>query len=288
MPAKFFGQFLLERGKIIKEELLDALEFQKSINVKIGTIALDASYLNAEQVERVYNEQHRTDKMFGELAMEMGLVSQEQLEELLVIQKNEHIALGEALIQKGYMTLSELQSELTEYKKDQEVLSDRAYQAIRNLQNPIISEVFLEVTLKLLRRLGDIEVHVASSHNDKDGIAPNMWNVYLQFWGSIEGTYILSFKDEPLLKVASHLAQEKIWEIDDFAKDSIKEFLNIVVGNSASRLSQDNIKIDISPAKVVTSLGHIEVAAGETETIAISLVTGNSEIQMAVVYKSSK
>lgn len=284
MSVKFFGQFLLERGRILKEELMDALDFQKSVNVKLGTLALDAGYLKAEQIEGIHSEQQQTDKMFGEIALEQNLLSPEQLEELLVIQKNERITLGEALVQKGYLTLGDLEVELNAYKEEQKGYTVQARQAIENLKGAQIADTFLDVTAKLLLRLVDMEVQPIESHNDKERIAPFMWNVYQQFFGDTDGTYIISLSDEPFLKIASQVAHEKIWEVNDFAKDSVMEFANIVVGNTASKLSQEDIKVDLKPSKVVTSLGNIEIPENADQTIAVSLASQSYSLQVSVVY----
>ena len=45
----------IEQGKIIREELLDALDLQKSMNAKIGTIALEGNYLTQEQIDSILN-----------------------------------------------------------------------------------------------------------------------------------------------------------------------------------------------------------------------------------------
>ncbi|WP_372369136.1 chemotaxis protein CheX [Candidatus Uabimicrobium sp. HlEnr_7] len=284
MSVKFFGQFLLERGRILKEELMDALDFQKSVNVKLGTLALDAGYLKAEQIEGIHGVQQRTDKMFGEIALEQSLLSPEQLEELLVIQKNERITLGEALVQKGYLTLGDLEVELNAYKEEQKGYSVQAREAIENLQGAQIADTFLDVTAKLLLRLVDMEVQTIESHNNKERVAPFMWNVYQQFFGDTDGTYIISLSDEPFLKIASQVAHEKIWEVNDFAKDSVMEFANIVVGNTASKLSQEDIKVDLKPSKVVTSLGNIEIPENADQTIAVSLASQSYSLQVSVVY----
>jgi hypothetical protein len=36
MSSRFFGQYLLEKGRITSQQLLDALEYQKNITTPIG------------------------------------------------------------------------------------------------------------------------------------------------------------------------------------------------------------------------------------------------------------
>lgn len=284
MSVKFFGQFLLERGKIIKEELLDALEFQKTINVKLGTIALDAGYLNAEQVERIRSQQITTDKLFGEIAIDMQYLTPEQLEELLVIQKNERISLGDALLQKGYLNLSELEEELKVYKSQQNVYEAKGQYAIVKSLNPEIPQTFIDLTIKFLRRLVDIDVDVLESHNNPEKIAPYLWNVCQQFYGNTKGMYILSLSEKPLLKIASNIAQENLKEIDDLAKDGSKEFVNTLVGNTVAKLSQKNIKLSLKPPELYPSLGQIHIDPHWTQTTSVRLSSSEYEIQLSIVY----
>jgi len=286
MSVKFFGQYLLEQGKIIKEELLDALEFQKKVNAKLGTIALDAGYLTAEQVERIHSEQQRTDKLFGEIAIGLNYLTPEQLEELLIIQKNERISLGDALIQKGYLTLSELEEVLKEFKRSQEVFIQKAKFGIVKSTHPEFTESFIDLTIKFLRRLTDIEVEVIASHNNPEKIAPYIWNVYQNFFGDTVGFYMLSLHEKSFLQIASGIAQEKLREIDDFAKDGVKEFINTLVGNTAARLSQHGIKIDLKPPNIAPSVGLLQIPPEVIETVSVTLAASQYEMQMSLLYSA--
>lgn len=286
MSARFFGQFLLERGKIIREELLDAVEFQKTINVKLGIIALDAGYLTADQIEKIHAEQQRTDKLFGELAIEFGFLKLEELEDLLLIQKNERISLGDALIQKGYLTMSSLEEELKIYKSSKQNITESVYQKISQLKSHKIPEVFLDLTIKLLRRLTDIEVDVLDVTSTSSSMAPHIWNTYQEFSGDTNGMFILSFDDKTLLNIASGIAQEQLRDIDEFAKDGVKEFVNTLVGHSAAKFSQDNIKIELRPPGIFTSLSNITLNPISTETCSVKLssLELETELMLSVVY----
>ena len=293
MSVKFFGQFLLERGKIIREELLDALKFQKEVNVKLGTIALDAGYLSAAQVEEIQERQQQGDQLFGEVAVKLKYLAQDQVDELLLIQKNERISLGESLLQKRYLSMSDLERELAEYKKAQEGVTEKALAAVKESKDSIIPANFLDLTIKLFRRLVDIEVQVIESHNDADRIAPHLWNIYQCFDGDTKGLYVMSVPEPIFLQVASHVAQEKIWEVDNFAKDAAQEFVNVVVGNSIAKLSQEGMKFSLEPPKIFTSLGRIEISPESTETVVVKLGSNELQdpehsVQIAILYSPLK
>ncbi len=284
MSVKFFGQYLLEQGKIIKEELLDALEYQKKNNAKLGTIAIDAGYLTAQQVEHIHTEQQRTDKLFGEIAIGLNYLTPEQLEDLLIIQKNERISLGDALVQKGYLTLSELEDVLRAFKKYQDSFLKTVRFTITQTKNPEIPDIFLDLTVKFLRRLADFDVEVTASHNNSEKICPYIWNVYQQFIGDTVGLYMISLQDKALLKIASGIAQETIYEVDDFAKDAAKEFVNTLVGNSVAKFSHKGLKMNLKPPELAPSLSGIKIPPESSEVVSVTLASPQYDIQMTVFY----
>ena len=57
MPVKFFGQYLLEKNIITPQQLIEAVEYQESKNLKFGEYALSKGYLTAKDVEKIQNEQ---------------------------------------------------------------------------------------------------------------------------------------------------------------------------------------------------------------------------------------
>ena len=288
MSVKFFGQFLLERGKILKQELLDALEFQKSINVKLGTIALDAGYLSADQVERINLDQQRTDKLFGEIAIELNYLTPEQLEELLVIQKSERISFGDSLVQKGYLSLHDLEEELRAFKKHNEEVTEQAYKAVLQAKSPKIPEVFLDTSIKLLRRIADMNTEIIESHSDPGRIAPYLWNLCQEFYGDLSGMFILSLNDHSLLKISSEMSDENLKTVDEFAKDGAKEFVNILVGNSVSKLGQEGYKINLKPPALFTSIGNLHIETTNAQTISIKLASMDHELQICLIYNLNR
>ena len=69
MSTRFFGQYLLEKGRITSQQLLDALECQKGVTAPIGVIALERGLLTTEQIKQVLQQQKKTNQRFGEIAV---------------------------------------------------------------------------------------------------------------------------------------------------------------------------------------------------------------------------
>ena len=99
MTSKFFGQYLLENGRITSQQLFTALDRQKALIAPLGILALERNWLTSKQIERVLELQKKTNYRFGELAVSSGLLTQAQVDELLRQQDLSHrVLLGEVLV----------------------------------------------------------------------------------------------------------------------------------------------------------------------------------------------
>ena len=59
MSTRFFGQYLLEKGRITSQQLLDALECQNDITAPIGAMALEQGLLTPAQIRQVLDQQRK-------------------------------------------------------------------------------------------------------------------------------------------------------------------------------------------------------------------------------------
>ena len=67
MYTQFFGNYLLSKGYITKEQLFAAMKKKSNKHVKLGTLAIHSGLMTASEVDNVIIEQTHQDKKFGEL-----------------------------------------------------------------------------------------------------------------------------------------------------------------------------------------------------------------------------
>jgi hypothetical protein len=115
--SRFFGQFLLERGLITPQALLEALAIQEQVNAPIGTLAVRQGLLTPENVAALHREQRTEDLRLGELAIRHGLLDADQTAALLAEQRRTHTRLGEALVRIGALTREDLARELDAFER---------------------------------------------------------------------------------------------------------------------------------------------------------------------------
>ena len=87
MAVKFFGQFLVEKGVVTREVLLQAIELQESVNLSFGATAMAMGLLTEADIEKVHNAQRCEDLRFGDMAVKLELLTADQMQQVLTRQR---------------------------------------------------------------------------------------------------------------------------------------------------------------------------------------------------------
>jgi CheY-specific phosphatase CheX len=252
MSTRFFGQFLLERGRITSQQLLAALELQKSIPMPIGILALERGWLSATQITDILDQQKRKTSRFEELAVQLGYLTQAQIDELLQIQETSHrVRLGEALVLKGFITLESLDRELKEYNKETEKFSSEVSNAFGALAHKDIVTTFTDLMLLMFTRFGKQDIIIERCESGQEKVRRFRWVISQKIAGeNVEFNCLLSVPPKLLLQMASTMLDDTISSADELALDASKEFVNIANGNACAKLSEYGVNLTMLPPEI--------------------------------------
>ena len=107
-----FGDYLMHKGMVRREEVILALEVQAESTVKVGTICLEERYMTAKQVMDTLRHQADNQRPFEDLAISLGYLTAQQLGTALKIQSQRRPFFGEVLVKLGLLGRSQLFEEL--------------------------------------------------------------------------------------------------------------------------------------------------------------------------------
>lgn len=283
MFSQYFGHYLLNRELITREQLADALEFQKSVHVRFGVIAVDEGYMTPLQVEEVHQKQKQVDKRFGEIAIELGFLSDEQVEALVSKQKQNHLFLAQALVDLGIMTIEQYGNSLNDYKKENS-LSDDQFEAIKSgsieaLVKKILDvkdskrkttyEKYLSLFAKNLIRFIDDQVYLEVE--GLEAAQQDDWLVHQKITGELPLFTALSANEDVFLYIASKHAEEELTEVDELAKASVSEFLNLHNGIYLVNLSNWGKELNMEPQNVIENAS----VSGEAFLVTVTISKGS-------------
>jgi CheY-specific phosphatase CheX len=246
VSAKFFGQFLLEKGLITPDLVLRAAHRQSIINLKVGERAVKEGWMTTSQVKHVLDKQRSADKLFGELCVLEKFLTQAQVTTLLEKQKAEHQMFGQVLVGLNAMAPSAIERALAQYKAELPAEENiPAGLALRLPHGKQMREV-AHLTHKLLRRVGGVI--------GKPGVA-NVMNgslerVDLEVWTSFKGTfdcrYLLRMPKVLSMQMALCFSGGQARSASEVI-DSVLEFTNVVAGNYCADLDAQGHECKIAP-----------------------------------------
>ncbi|MBN1663222.1 MAG: chemotaxis protein CheX [Deltaproteobacteria bacterium] len=282
MAIKFFGQYLLEKSKITPEQLLSAVEYQKEVNVSVGTLAIEKGYLTAQQVDKINREQLRTDNKFGEIAIDFGYLTQEKFNEILAMQITRKIFLGESLVQKGYLTLAELEKELELFREEQEKDETEIKTVLNNVKSLQTAEVFVDVTIKMFLRMLRETVKIGECSSSKDKVNLMDWTFYQKIMGAENCGFLLNLSTPTLLKIASNMMKMDVAEPDEISCDAVAEFVNIITGNGCAKLSTVDVKLKSQPPIIYDNRDDNKYALQGEYVSTVDLLSTIGDLQVAI------
>lgn len=290
MFSQYFGQYLLKKEYLTMPQLKTALEYQQSVRLKLGVLAVNAGYMNSQQAKLVNEMQTKFDKRFGELAVESGYLKEEQVDELLSSQSFGHLLLAQAVIDKNYMSLEKFEEAINNYKKEYG-LSDVQFDAVQrddvdeliniyvNIENDkcgLEIKHYIGLFMRNIIRFIDSEIYTneiikVEEYKTKCAVTQRIKNsINLQ-------TYI-NAEEEVFVKLASRYAEEELSTVDEMAKDSVGEFLNLNNGLYLVGMSNMGMELDMESQLVI-----FEKTIHSTYVLPIELPFGKIELILCTV-----
>lgn len=279
MGIKFFGQFLLEKQALTVEQLVQAVKYQETINLRFGDYAHTMDYISEDDVQRLQDEQKTMDMMIGELAVKLFLLTAEQVDEILTMQKNDHLFLGEALTQMGFMSPKAVEKELALFTEDQKGYVRGKIAMPDGVKDPDNLSDLVDITQKMFRRIAHMDVKLADGVLVESVGNPVMKSpaASIKLSGAVNCEYILSMPHAATVAVASSvMGEDASYEPDEILLDGVKEFCNIVCGNFTARMAQKGKTVDLSPPVDA-------VLSGDKKAASFALTSTEGEISLLLV-----
>lgn len=269
MIGQYFVHYLLNRGILSHIQVYEVLEYERSVRVKLGVLAMNAGYMTASQVEEVHNLQRRYDKPFGALAVENCFLTEGQLSQLLESQAKRHLTLIQAVADKGYLSLEQLEAHIANYRWENQITDeewrtgntadpDKVIRALLNFSacGDKADTYYSYISLffrNIIRFLNDNPALIWPQPIELAG--PEVWCVTQAIDGDISINTGLLMDKSALLELASRFSGQTITGVDELALDSVAEFLNVNNGVFSGNLSEAGVEVNLQPQQVCQPVG---------------------------------
>ena len=258
MFGVYFGKYLQDVGALTPEQYEEVLETSRNSRVKMGLLAVNEGYMTQAQADEVNMLQAMQDARFGDIAVSKGYLTDEQVSSLLKKQGDSYLLFVQTLIEKNLLSLEQIQKHLNHYKKS-ERLTSLDIDAIKSsdvdkiipifLKEPSVPTVvkdYLALMSRNIVRFIDNRVRFdrlekIHSYTSKY-IASQCFTGDYELFVGICGTGNKVFGES--------YAKEEFSAIDEDCLDAVCEFINVCNGLFASKLSQEEVQIDMLPPEM--------------------------------------
>lgn len=255
MITYLIADYLMEKGRISKEQCDALYDELGKVRVKLGLIAVSEGMMTPKQADEVNTLQAKLDKRFGEIAVEKGYLTDGQVMEILKLQGNPYLSIAQALENLKIMKMDELENVMKEYQKEHE-LSASSLDAVKSddvsrflsVFMPSGAEHYLElagVAFRTITRFVDINAFPRKGYFTQS-VDASSYAIQLMEGENIVITALAGNGDD-LLPIASLFGKEDFASVDEDALDAVAEMINCINGLYASALSQNHIEMELCP-----------------------------------------
>lgn len=261
MFGLYFGYYLVDKNKISQSQFSNLMQQHHKIRAKLGLIAVTEKLLTTKQADEINEIQKRIDHRFGDIAIEKGYLLQEEVKYLLGLQGNSYLRFVQLFTEQNILTINEIEGYLDEYKRENH-FTDMEIEALKSGDIDRIIPVFVDVdapysgecvslAIRNVIRFINSEAILKKAYKVKNysfvGLASQQMigdhNIFVGFAG----------QEKALLEIACTFAKEQFATLDEDAYDSVCEFINCTNGLYASKLSYEDIHIDMTPPQYYTN-----------------------------------
>lgn len=255
MFKELFGSYLIESRKITKEQFTSLKNAMSSMRVKLGIIAVSEKFITEKQAEEINRAQAAMDKRFGDIAVEKGYLTDDQVGHLLSMQGNPYMQFVQAITEAGILTLEEVENAVLDYQQKNN-FSDSDIDDIKSGDIDKITSIFVNSDSSMANELLSLAVRniirfisTEVSINTVEEISTYEFEhiAYQEVIGDHKILLGFSGSGTNLLSIANIYAKEEFEAIDEDSYDSVCEFINCINGLYASKLSNEDIDIDMVP-----------------------------------------
>lgn len=272
MFSQLFGAYLVSDEIISSEKLRDLLSKASKERVKLGTIAVAEGFLTEEEADDINHLQSVYDKRFGDIAIERGYLDEEQVEYLLSEQGSPYMKFIQLLFDDGCISPSELEWSLNDFKEqngltqdDMDALKHEDIDQLVSLfafaYKPYVTDI-VGLLLRNITRFVTDDFYIGHIEHVDELVSGYM--VVQRIFGDHTIYLGLSSGDneEGFVTMASEYAKEYYNEINSFVYDTLGEFINMISGLFATKLSYKKISMDMEPPyaysnQVVQGKGYV-------------------------------
>jgi hypothetical protein len=247
MGSMFFGQYLLSKGAINREALIDAIERQRSTNLSLVELAVRDGCLEPQRAAAILTRYRTSDAGLEELCLEYGEIDHEKLNELCRIQRSDWLRIGAALVAGEHLTRDQVEEHLAAFHELQRDADQQLEADFRACSDPETVRTFVELSIFHLKRFTNGPVKLQALTEDGGRLASGRRRYAQKLVGDREICCALDLPSQVATVVAQGFIGIPVEDDSEVAIDAVCECVNIIGGHACTRLEANGVRLRPEP-----------------------------------------
>lgn len=144
---------------------------------------------------------------------------------------------------------------------------------------------FIEAAQSVMRDFCQIDAKVGKPYLTQTDYEGDTIIIIVGITGDLRGQVIINMDSAVACAIASHMMMGMpVPELNDMAKSAVSELSNMILGNSATILSQKGKNVDITPPSICFGR-NLTITVSDSKTICIPLVFDDNKVELNVALK---
>jgi hypothetical protein len=279
MGSMFFGQYLLSKGVISRDALIDAIELQRKTNLSLVELAVREDLLESRRAESILTRYRTTEASLDELCLDVGGLSREQLDKLREIQQSDWVRIGAALVAGDHLSRDEVETHLQTFHQDQREADQQLQADFLACRDPETVKTVVELSIFHLKRFTDRPVKLQSLDEDNGELAEGLRRYGQKLVGDRELYVVLDLPPEIASKVALGFIGIPVEGDSEVAIDAVCECVNIIGGHACTRLEASGFRL--RPEPPFSTDGHEPTGSGP-KSVCAAVMAGDIRAHVRV------
>ena len=279
MGSMFFGQFLLSKGAINREALIEAIELQRKTNLSLVELAVRDGCLEPQRAEDILTRYRTTDAGLEELCLEYGQIDREKLDELRRNQQSDWVRIGVALVASGHLTRDQVVEHLAAFHEVQHEANQQLEADFRACNDPETVRTVVELAVFHLKRFTNGPVKLQNLTEDRGVLSSGRRRYAQKLLGDRELCIALDLPLQVATVAARGFIGIPVEDDSEVAIDAVCECVNIIGGHACTRLEASGFRLRPEPP---FSTEGDEPAGELRSSIRARVMAGDHEVDVRV------
>jgi hypothetical protein len=275
----FFGQYLLSKGVISREALIEAIERQRKTNLSLVELAVRHGHLDSDRAETILSRYRTSEADLEDLFLEVGGLDAGKIEELRSTQRSDWVKIGAALISGGYLTREEVEEHLAAFQEAERAADQQLQADFRACKDPKTMRAVVELAIFHLKRFTDRPVKLQALSVGGSELGPGMRRYAQKLKGDREIHIALDLPPEISSQIAAGLMGIEVENGSEVEIDAVCECVNIIGGHACTQLEMSGFKL--RPEPPFSTLEN-EPENEEGSSVRASVIAGDATVDVRV------